>query len=271
MIVGSIDDAAARRRWALLGGLLRDLAPKREEVLRFTPFSTSTSTAFQREKQSRRTAFSPGVFSPESGGRISPADPGRIFFAPNLLAFPATRRRFHSCRQYAATLFAVAIRSRSGTTRAHEEEAGGAERLLVEARLPRLPARSTAFPFQYADQRILPYPYDPTQARVMVIRLSKSPAPPASQTRGPPARLRDELNSSRTTRHRGGALSEKTSLRAGGGGRYPGYARAQHACSTLVETRSSMALAVRWRGVTIRIRTWPYGNQALLDRGGRRK
>jgi len=105
-----------------------------------------------------------------------------------------------------------------------------------------------AFPFQYAEQRILPYPYRPTQARVMVIRLSKVLRRPASQHEAfSPLRGRASTFIEDYLAIEVCALRRKTSLRAGGGGRYPGYARAQHAASPLVENSIKHGLSSKGR------------------------
>ncbi len=158
----------------VLGGVLRDLAPDTGEIWRFTPFfDLNVYRFFKESRNHRRTAFhlefTAGILAAEFLRQI--LDGWRIFsfYPPG-----ATRPPLTWAAIYAATLFAVAIPLKIWNNTRNEKKLEEQERLLVEARLAALTSQiNPHFLFNTLNSVSSLIRTDPTQARLMVVRLSK--------------------------------------------------------------------------------------------------
>jgi two-component system LytT family sensor kinase len=159
-----------------LGGVLRDLAPNAEEVWRFSPFfDLNIYRFFKESRDPRRTAFHleffAGILVAEFLRQIlgESFSSKEVYFLPGKHAPPLTL-----AATYAATLFAVAIPLKIWNNTRNEKKLEEQERLLVEARLAALTSQiNPHFLFNTLNSVSSLIRTDPTQARVMVIRLSK--------------------------------------------------------------------------------------------------
>lgn len=155
----------------VLGGLLRDVAPTKDEIWRFSPFfDLNIYRFFKESKDYRRTAFHlvfpAGILVAEAlrwavGLRLAWADSE----VPNV---PTTVAIFLS------TLFAVAIPLKIWNSTRNEKKLEEQGRLLVEARLAALTSQiNPHFLFNTLNSVSSLIRTDPNQARIMVVRLSK--------------------------------------------------------------------------------------------------
>jgi two-component system LytT family sensor kinase len=155
----------------VLGGLLRDVAPTKDEIWRFSPFfDLNIYRFFKESKDYRRTAyhlvFPAGILVAEAlrwavGLRLAWADSE----VPNV---PTTVAIFLS------TLFAVAIPLKIWNSTRNEKKLEEQGRLLVEARLAALTSQiNPHFLFNTLNSVSSLIRTDPNQARIMVVRLSK--------------------------------------------------------------------------------------------------
>jgi two-component system LytT family sensor kinase len=159
----------------VLGGVLRDLAPRTEEIWRFTPFfDLNIYRFFKEDKDPRRTAFHleflAGILVAEFLRQIlGEAFRGQLYLLPGRNAPAPT-----VIATYAATLFAVAIPLKIWNNTRNEKKLEDQERLLAEARLAALTSQiNPHFLFNTLNSVSSLIRTDPAQARVMVIRLSK--------------------------------------------------------------------------------------------------
>src|SRR3954451_5165611 len=158
----------------VLGGVLRDLAPGTDEIWRFTPFfDLNVYRFFKESRNHQRTAFhlefTAGILVAEflrqmlGGWKIFSMYPLGSHLPP--LTWAAI---------YASTLFAVAIPLKIWNNTRNEKKLEEQERLLAEARLAALTSQiNPHFLFNTLNSVSSLIRTDPTQARVMVIRLSK--------------------------------------------------------------------------------------------------
>jgi len=175
MIVGQHLTMPLLAAVGVLGGLLRDLAPNAEEVWRFTPFFDLNIYRFFKERSNpRRTAFHleffAGILVAEFLRQILGGS-----FSRQIYSLPGKHAdAFTLAATYAATLFAVAIPLKIWNNTRNEKKLEEQERLLVEARLAALTSQiNPHFLFNTLNSVSSLIRTDPTQARVMVIRLSK--------------------------------------------------------------------------------------------------
>jgi two-component system LytT family sensor kinase len=161
----------------VLGGLLRDLAPDPEEIWRVSPFFDLSIYRFFKENQNhRRTAFHLSLFAAilsaeflrQILGSLSASNPNEIFrLVPKwgTLTYVAL---------YASTLFAVAIPLKIWNSTRNEKKLEEQERVLAEARLAALTSQiNPHFLFNTLNSVSSLIRIDPSQARLMVVRLSK--------------------------------------------------------------------------------------------------
>src|SRR6185369_642477 len=152
-------------------GLLRDVAPTKDEIWRFSPFfDLNIYRFFKESKDYRRTAFHlvfpAGILVAEAlrwavGLRLAWADSE----VPNV---PTTVAIFLS------TLFAVAIPLKIWNSTRNEKKLEEQGRLLVEARLAALTSQiNPHFLFNTLNSVSSLIRTDPNQARIRVVRLSK--------------------------------------------------------------------------------------------------
>ena len=158
----------------VLGGVLRDLAPDTDEIWRFTPFFDLNVYRFFKEKRNhRRTAFhlefTAGILVAEFLRQLM--DGWRIFsLNPPGSHLPALTW----AAIYASALFAVAIPLKIWNNTRNEKKLEEQERLLAEARLAALTSQiNPHFLFNTLNSVSSLIRTDPSQARVMVVRLSK--------------------------------------------------------------------------------------------------
>jgi two-component system, LytTR family, sensor kinase len=167
----------------VLGGLLRDLAPSPEDVWRFSPFFDLSIYRFFKEKHNHwRTGFQLIFFA-----AILCAEGLRqwlwglwhhgVFFLPEgatELQHEGEPRALVIAALYGATLFAVAIPLKIWNNTRNERKLEEQERLLAEARLAALTSQiNPHFLFNTLNSVSSLIRTNPTQARVMVINLSK--------------------------------------------------------------------------------------------------
>ncbi len=152
-----------------LGGLLRDFAPDPEEVWRFSPFFDLSIYRFFAESDYRRAAF-------------------HLVFLAGILVAEALRHVFGLARPlpgvphpgvlptiaiYLTTLLAVAIPLKIWNSTRNEKKLEEQERLLIEARLAALTSQiNPHFLFNTLNSVSSLIRTDPTQARIMVLKLS---------------------------------------------------------------------------------------------------
>ncbi len=158
----------------VLGGVLRDLAPATDEIWRFTPFFDLNVYRFFKEKRNhQRTAFhlefTAGILVAEFLRQL--LDGWRVF-SMNL---PGSHRPALTwVAIYATTLFAVAIPLKIWNNTRNEKKLEEQERLLVEARLAALTSQiNPHFLFNTLNSVSSLIRTNPSQARVMVVQLSK--------------------------------------------------------------------------------------------------
>ena len=161
----------------VFGGLLRDLAPDPEEIWRVSPFfDLSIYRFFKEDKNHRRTAFHLSLFAAilsseflrQILGSLSASNPKELFrLVPKwgTLTYVGL---------YASTLFAVAIPLKIWNSTRNEKKLEEQERLLAEARLAALTSQiNPHFLFNTLNSVSSLIRTDPSQARLMVVRLSK--------------------------------------------------------------------------------------------------
>jgi two-component system LytT family sensor kinase len=168
----------------VLGGLLRDLAPTPEEIWRFSPYPDVNIYRFFKEKRDHwRTGFQLIFFAAILCAEALRQGLGDLFHrsASGDLVFylqpPPTdepSRKLEIAAIYATTLFAVAIPLKIWNNTRNEKKLEEQERLLVEARLAALTSQiNPHFLFNTLNSVSSLIRTDPTQARVMVVKLSK--------------------------------------------------------------------------------------------------
>jgi two-component system LytT family sensor kinase len=162
----------------LLGGVLRDLAPDPEEIWRFTPFFDLNIYRFFKERYNhRRTVFhlefTIGIVVAEFVHQKA----GTFFSSKYMFVLApggATPSTWTMLAIYVTSLFAVAIPLKIWNNTRNEKKLEEQERLLVEARLAALTSQiNPHFLFNTLNSVGSLIRTDPTQARVMVVRLSK--------------------------------------------------------------------------------------------------
>jgi two-component system LytT family sensor kinase len=161
----------------VLGGVLRDLAPNPEEIWRFTPFfDLNVYRFFKESRDHRRTAFqlefSAGILAAEFlRQRLDGFFSRRIF---SLTPEGSHPQPWTLAAIYGSALFAVAIPLKIWNNTRNEKKLEEQERLLVEARLAALTSQiNPHFLFNTLNSVSSLIRTDPTQARIMVLRLSK--------------------------------------------------------------------------------------------------
>ena len=157
----------------VLGGLLRDIAPDPEEIWRFSPFpDLNIIRFFQESRNYRRTAFHlvfcAGILFAEF---LRQTLKNYVFWLPSRWTSPAP---ISLVALYATTLFAVTIPLKIWNNTRNEKKLEEQERLLAEARLAALTSQiNPHFLFNTLNSVSSLIRTDPTQARVMVVKLSK--------------------------------------------------------------------------------------------------
>ena len=158
----------------VLGGMLRDLAPAPDEIWRFTPFfDLNVYRFFKESRNHQRTAFhlefTAGILVAEFLRQL--LDGWRVF---SMNPPGSHRPALTWAAIYATTLFAVAIPLKIWNNTRNEKKLEEQERLLVEARLAALTSQiNPHFLFNTLNSVSSLIRTDPSQARVMVVRLSK--------------------------------------------------------------------------------------------------
>jgi two-component system, LytTR family, sensor kinase len=160
----------------VLGGLLRDSAPRPEEVWRFSPFFDLNIWRFFREKREyRRTAFHLVVCAAILFAEFVRYTLG--FWSNQVFYLLAGERRPHPLNVaalYASTLFAVAIPLKIWNNTRNERKLEEQQRLLMQARLEALTSQiNPHFLFNTLNSVSSLIRTHPNQARVMVVKLSK--------------------------------------------------------------------------------------------------
>ncbi len=161
---------------AVLGGLLRDIAPNTEEIWRFTPLFDLNIVRFFKSRNPRDTGFHllfcASIFFAEFiRQQLGAAFPSRVFVISQDSVNP---NPWISVAVYAATLFAVTIPLKVWNNTRNERKLEEQERLLAEARLAALTSQiNPHFLFNTLNSVSSLIRTDPNQARVMVVRLSK--------------------------------------------------------------------------------------------------
>jgi two-component system, LytTR family, sensor kinase len=157
----------------VLGGLLRDIAPDPEEIWRFSPFPDLNIIRFFKESRNyRRTAFHlvfcAGILFAEF---LRQTLRNYVFWLPSRWTSPTP---ISLVALYATTLFAVTIPLKIWNNTRNEKKLEEQERLLAEARLAALTSQiNPHFLFNTLNSVSSLIRTDPTQARVMVVKLSK--------------------------------------------------------------------------------------------------
>jgi two-component system LytT family sensor kinase len=155
----------------VLGGMLRDFAHDPEEIWRFSPFfDLSIYRFFKEGKDYRRAAFHlvllAGILVAEALRHLSGLTP-QFDKLPRPTALTKVA-------MYAATLFAVTIPLKIWNSTRNERKLEEQERLLAEARLAALTSQiNPHFLFNTLNSVSSLIRTDPTQARIMVLKLSK--------------------------------------------------------------------------------------------------
>jgi two-component system LytT family sensor kinase len=158
----------------VLGGMLRDLAPAPDEIWRFTPFfDLNVYRFFKESRNHQRTAFhlefTAGILVAEFLRQL--LDGWRVF---SMNGPGSHRPALTWAAIYATTLFAVAIPLKIWNNTRNEKKLEEQERLLAEARLAALTSQiNPHFLFNTLNSVSSLIRTDPSQARVMVVRLSK--------------------------------------------------------------------------------------------------
>ncbi len=170
----------------VLGGLLRDCAPDSEDVWRLSPFFELNIYRFFKESRNpRRTAFQLVLFASVLFAEFMRAALGSAF--PKQVFYLAKTPEFGSAAEaaggphpltiaamYLTTLLAVAIPLKIWNSARNEKKLEEQERLLAEARLAALTSQiNPHFLFNTLNSVSSLIRSDPSQARVMVMQLSK--------------------------------------------------------------------------------------------------
>jgi two-component system LytT family sensor kinase len=168
----------------VLGGVLRDFAPDAEEIWRFSPDFVQNVYRFFRGRDYRRTSFHlvflavvlVAEFLRTTLGELFKSRKGQLEGAEVFYLQPAGPHPPAPMviAIYATTLFAVAIPLKIWNNTRNERKLEEQARLLVEARLAALTSQiNPHFLFNTLNSVSSLIRTDPTQARVMVVRLSK--------------------------------------------------------------------------------------------------
>ncbi len=162
------------------GGLLRDWPADKEDVWRFSPFPTSTSTGLPAWPRTAQRAL-PRILFPSACG--SPLNSSVGFLARNFLAalFTLPRPTSDPARgllvaTYASTYFFITLPLKVLNNSRNEAQASkSSNRLLMQARLEALASQiNPHFLFNTLNSISTLIRVNPEQARAMLMRLSRS-------------------------------------------------------------------------------------------------
>src|SRR5579862_1283744 len=158
----------------VLGGLLRDMAPEPEEIWRVSPFfDLNIYRFFKESKNHRRTAFHLCLFAAILSAEFLRQIVGSLFGGRELFRLQPMNPVTHVAL-YATTLLAVAIPLKIWNNTRNEKKLEEQERLLGEARLAALTSQiNPHFLFNTLNSVSSLIRTDPTQARLMVVKLSR--------------------------------------------------------------------------------------------------
>jgi two-component system LytT family sensor kinase len=159
----------------VLGGLLRDCAPDPDEIWRFSPFFDLNIYRFFKERHDyRRTAFQLLLFVAILFAEFLRQELGRVFTPRALYYLAPHPYPLTIAAVYTATLFATAIPIKIWNNMRNERKIEEQNRLLMQARLEALTSQiNPHFLFNTLNSVSSLIRTDPTQARVMVLKLSK--------------------------------------------------------------------------------------------------
>jgi|RhiMethySRZTD1v2_1073278.scaffolds.fasta_scaffold160882_2 two-component system LytT family sensor kinase len=158
----------------VFGGLLRDIAPDKEAIWRFSPLPDLNIYRFFKESQNyRNTAFHlllpAGILLAEGLRQLL----GQ-FFTEKHLFFMSRPHPLMKAAVYGVFLFAVAVPLKIWHNTRNEKKLEEQGRLLVEARLAALTSQiNPHFLFNTLNSVSSLIRSDPNQARIMVLKLSK--------------------------------------------------------------------------------------------------
>jgi two-component system LytT family sensor kinase len=160
----------------VLGALLRDVAPSKEEIWRFTPLFDLAIVRFFQSRNPGVTGFhllfcAAILFAQFLREQLHNVFHDQVF---SVSQDPSHSSPWITVAIYAATLFAVTIPLKIWNNTRNERKLEEQERLLIEARLAALTSQiNPHFLFNTLNSVASLIRTDPNQARVMVVRLSK--------------------------------------------------------------------------------------------------
>ena len=160
----------------VLGALLRDVAPTKEEIWRFTPLFDLNIFRFFKSRNPRVSGFhllfcAAILFAEFIREQLHNAFHTEVF---SVSQDPSHSNPWITVAVYACTLLAVTIPLKIWNNTRNERKIEEQERLLVEARLAALTSQiNPHFLFNTLNSVSSLIRTDPNQARIMVVRLSK--------------------------------------------------------------------------------------------------
>ena len=258
----------------LLGGMLRDCAPDPEEIWRFTPFSTSTSTASSANSWTTAARpFTCSCWPPSSSPNSSARSLGSFARAG---CFSSTRPEDNPhplaiIAIYATTLFAVSLPLKIWNNTRNESKLEEQQRLLMQARLQALTSQiNPHFLFNTLNSVSSLIRTDPAQARTMVLKLSNILRRLLRKHDNfCRAAGRAELHR-RLSLHRSGPLRRQAALRKRSGAETLDMLVPSMLLQPLVENCIKHGLSRRWRAAPSGCGAHRVDSRLHCDGGGRR-